>query len=61
MLIVSHEMNFVRQVANKVIFMEDGYIVESGTPDEIFESPKEERTKEFLIRNQVNIPAEYAI
>ncbi len=48
MLVVTHEMNFAKNVANKVIFMENGYIVESGTPEEIFLNPKEERTKEFL-------------
>ncbi len=48
MLVVTHEMNFAKNVANKVIFMENGYVVESGTPDEIFNNPKEARTKEFL-------------
>ncbi len=48
MLVVTHEMNFAKNVANKVIFMENGYIVESGTSKEIFTNPKEERTKEFL-------------
>lgn len=61
MLIVSHEMNFVRNVANKVIFMENGKIIESGTPKEIFEIPQNERTKEFLLRNRVNIQPEYSI
>ncbi len=48
MIVVTHEMNFARNVSNKVVFMENGYIVESGTPEEIFDHPKEERTKEFL-------------
>ena len=48
MIVVTHEMNFARNVSNKVVFMENGYIVESGTPEQIFDFPKEERTKEFL-------------
>lgn len=48
MLCVTHEMGFAKEVANRVLFMEDGVIVEEGTPDEIFGSPKNERTKEFL-------------
>lgn len=50
MIIVTHEMAFARDVANKVIFMDDGYIVEQGDPHEVFEHPKEERTKQFLSR-----------
>ncbi|MBR4868773.1 MAG: amino acid ABC transporter ATP-binding protein [Clostridia bacterium] len=48
MLVVTHEMGFARDVADRVIFMADGYIVEQGTPEEIFSNPKEARTKEFL-------------
>ena len=48
MLVVTHEMGFAREVADRVIFMEDGYIVEEGAPDELFDSPKEERTRDFL-------------
>ena len=48
MLVVTHEMGFARSVANKVIFMDEGKIVEQGTPKELFEDPKEERTKRFL-------------
>ena len=48
MIVVTHEMNFAKNVANKVIFMEDGYIVESGDSKEFFSRPKEKRTKEFL-------------
>ena len=48
MLVVTHEMSFARNVANRVVFMEGGHIVEEGPPEEIFEHPKEERTKEFL-------------
>lgn len=50
MLVVTHEMGFARDVANKVIFMDGGVIVEEGTPHDIFVSPKEERTKQFLRR-----------
>ena len=48
MLVVTHEMGFVRQVADRVIFMDEGKIVEEGTPSELFDSPKHPRTKEFL-------------
>ena len=48
MILVSHDMNFVYQVADKVLFLEKGHILEQGTPDEIFNHPKEERTKEFF-------------
>ena len=50
MIVVTHEMGFAREVANHVIFMADGVIVEQGTPEEIFDHPKEERTKAFLKR-----------
>ena len=50
MIIVTHEMAFARDVANKVIFMDDGLIVEQGDPKEVFGNPKEERTKQFLAR-----------
>lgn len=50
MLVVTHEMAFARDVANKVVFMDGGVIVEQGSPDEIFTSPKEGRTKAFLSR-----------
>lgn len=61
MIIVSHEMSFVRSVATKVIFMEDGKIIEQGTPEQIFDNPKHDRTKEFLIKNMVKIQPEYVI
>ncbi|MBF7094686.1 amino acid ABC transporter ATP-binding protein [Streptococcus sp. HF-1907] len=48
MVLVSHDMNFVYQVADKVLFLEKGHILEQGTPDEVFNHPKEERTKEFF-------------
>ena len=50
MIIVTHEMAFARDVANKVIFMDGGVIVEQGDPKEVFGNPKEERTKQFLSR-----------
>lgn len=48
MIIVTHEMNFAKNVSDKVIFMADGVIEEMGTPDELFENPKSQRLKEFL-------------
>lgn len=48
MAIVTHEMGFAREVADRVLFIDDGVVLEEGTPDEIFAHPKEERTKEFL-------------
>lgn len=48
MIVVTHEMGFAKQVADRVIFMDGGKIIEAGTPSEIFDSPKEERTKNFL-------------
>ena len=50
MLIVTHEMEFAKEVSDRVIFMDQGVIAEQGTPQEIFENPKEERTKTFLQR-----------
>lgn len=50
MVIVTHEMAFARDVANHVIFMDDGHILEQGDPLEVFEHPKEERTRQFLSR-----------
>ena len=50
MLIVTHEMEFAKEVSDRVIFMDQGVIAEQGTPQEIFEHPKEERTKTFLQR-----------
>ena len=48
MVIVTHEMGFAREVADRVIFMADGVVVEDGTPEEIFDQTKEQRTKDFL-------------
>jgi polar amino acid transport system ATP-binding protein len=50
MIVVTHEMGFARDVADRVIFMSDGYIVEQGTPEEIFKNTKAQRTKDFLVR-----------
>ena len=47
MIVVTHEMQFAKEVADRVIFMEDGYIVEQGPPQQIFEQPQHERTKAF--------------
>ncbi|MGA1560467.1 MAG: amino acid ABC transporter ATP-binding protein, partial [bacterium] len=48
MVVVTHEMGFAKEVADRVVFMADGEIVEVGTPSEIFDNPKEERTQKFL-------------
>ena len=48
MIVVTHEMGFAREVSDRVIFMDGGYIVEEGTPEEIFKNTKQERTKQFL-------------
>lgn len=50
MIIVTHEMDFARDVSDHVIFMDDGYILEQGTPEQLFGNPQEERTKHFLGR-----------
>ena len=50
MIVVTHEMGFARRVANRVVFMEDGRVVEEGDPETIFTSPKEKRTQEFISR-----------
>ncbi len=55
MIVVTHEMNFAKNVANKVIFMDDGYIVESGDSKSFFAHPKEERTKAFLKKANINL------
>ena len=48
MVVVTHEMGFARDVADRVIFMDGGVIVEQGSPDEVFNHPKSERTRAFL-------------
>ncbi len=50
MLVVTHEMGFAKEVADRVIFMDGGYILEENTPQEIFDNPQHERTKEFLAK-----------
>ncbi|MBO4220512.1 MAG: amino acid ABC transporter ATP-binding protein [Clostridia bacterium] len=50
MVVVTHEMGFAREVADRIIFMSDGLIVEEGSPEEIFDRPKNERTREFCRR-----------
>ncbi|MED2008592.1 amino acid ABC transporter ATP-binding protein [Brevibacillus borstelensis] len=50
MIVVTHEMGFAREVANHIVFMDGGVIVEEGPPDKIFSNPKEERTKQFVRR-----------
>ncbi|MDD4715342.1 MAG: amino acid ABC transporter ATP-binding protein [Oscillospiraceae bacterium] len=50
MVIVTHEMAFARDVADRVVFMDGGVIVEEGTPEQVFGSPREERTRQFLLR-----------
>jgi L-cystine transport system ATP-binding protein len=50
MLVVTHEMSFAKDVANRILFMDGGVVVEEGSPKEFFESPKEERTQRFLRR-----------
>ncbi|MDI5902247.1 amino acid ABC transporter ATP-binding protein [Streptococcus equi subsp. zooepidemicus] len=48
MVIVTHEMGFAKEVADRVIFMDGGLVIEEGSPDQVFEAPREERTKDFL-------------
>ena len=48
MIVVTHEMGFAREVADRVIFMDGGYIVEQGTPAEVFGNPQTKRTQDFL-------------
>ncbi len=55
MIVVTHEMEFAKNVADRVIFMADGVIVEEGTAEEIFENPKEEKTKAFLQKSSEKI------
>lgn len=52
MIIVTHEMSFAKEIADRIIFMDDGRITEEGTPEEIFSNPQNERTKRFLERFQ---------
>ena len=52
MLIVTHEMRLAREVANRVIYLDEGIVYEEGSPEEIFENPKKEKTKEFIYRSK---------
>ena len=61
MLLVSHEMNFVRHVSNSVIFLDKGHVVEDGTPKEVFNHPKNDRTIEFFRKMQLISQPEYVI
>lgn len=61
MLLVSHEMSFVRSVANRVIFLDGGKIVEDGTPKQVFEAPKSQRAKEFFSKMHLMHQPEYTI
>ena len=61
MLLVSHEMNFVRHVSNRVIFLDKGHVVEDGTPKEVFNYPKNDRTIEFFRKMQLISQTEYVI
>ena len=54
MIIVTHEMAFARDVADSIIFMDGGHILEQGDPQEVFYNPKEERTRQFLARYKEN-------
>ena len=60
-LLVTHEMDFVRKVANRIIFLENGRIVSQGTPEEIFNHPENERLKDFLYKIHVFDEVEYNI
>ena len=51
MMVVTHEMQFAREVGDRVIFMDEGKIVEQGVPAEVLDSPQEERTRQFLRRS----------
>lgn len=61
MLLVSHEMNFVRNVSNRVIFLDGGHIVDDGTPQEVFQNPKHQRTKDFFNKMHLMNQPEYII
>ena len=50
MMVVTHEMGFARQVADRVLFVDGGKILEEGTPEELFTNPKEPRTQDFLAK-----------
>lgn len=60
-ILVTHEMNFVKNVANRIIFLEGGKIVEQGTPKDIFENPRSQRLKDFLLQIHMLSGEEYVI
>lgn len=61
MILVSHEMNFIRKVSNRVIFLDGGHIIEDGKPDEVFEHPSHDRSKEFFEKMNILKTPEYVI
>ena len=61
MVIVSHEMNFVKNVATRVIFLENGKIIEDGPPKEVFNHPKSDRVREFFAKINRMVEPEYSI
>ena len=61
MLLVSHEMNFVKNVATRVIFLENGKIIEDGPPKEVFTHPKSDRVREFFAKINRMVEPEYSI
>jgi len=61
MIIVTHEMRFAYEVATHVVFMDKGVVVEQGSPREVFDKPREERTKQFLSRFNFARDIEYQI
>ena len=61
MLLVSHEMSFVRNVSNRVIFLDKGHIVEDGTAEEVFEHPQNQRTKDFFAKMHLMNQPDYII
>ena len=61
MMLVSHEMNFVRKVATRVIFLDGGKIVEDGTPREVFDNPRSQRAKDFFAKMHLLKQPEYTI
>ena len=61
MVLVSHEMNFIKKISNRVIFLDGGHIIEDGTPKEVFEYPKSDRAKEFFVKMDILKDPEYII
>jgi ABC-type polar amino acid transport system ATPase subunit len=55
MMVVTHEMQFAREVGDRVVFMDEGRIVEQGPPSDVLDRPKEERTRRFLRRTSVEL------